>query len=63
MLLAAHVGLQGFGNGDAPGLVLVVLQQRDQGSADREARAVEGVHQLGLAGFRAEAGLQTARLC
>src|SRR5881394_2659888 len=42
---AVHVGTQRFGDGHRAVLVLVVLQHRDQGAADREARAVQGVHE------------------
>src|SRR5436190_15669718 len=45
--LPAHVGPQHLGDGHRAILVLVVLQHRDQGAADREARAVEGVHEAG----------------
>src|SRR6185369_11976043 len=44
-LLPAHVGPQHLGDGHRAILVLVVLQHRDQGAADGEARAVERVHE------------------
>src|SRR5436190_10698369 len=40
-----HVGPQRLGHGHRAVLVLVVLQHRDQGAADREARAVQGMHE------------------
>src|SRR5262249_12778026 len=56
-LRAAHVAPQGGGDGDRAVGVLVVLQDCDERSADREARAVQGMHGLGLALLVAEAGL------
>src|SRR6185437_11451828 len=41
----AHVGTQRLGNRHRAVLVLVVLQDRDQRAADREARAVQRVHE------------------
>src|SRR4051812_28495669 len=42
---AVEVGVQSLGNGDAAALVLVVLQQRHQGAAHGQARAIERVHE------------------
>src|SRR5689334_22187060 len=41
----SHVGPQRLGNRHRAVLVLVVLQHRDQRAADREARAVQRVHE------------------
>src|SRR3972149_5135667 len=41
---AAHIGLQGVGNGDGAALVLIVFQHRDQRAADSDARAIQRVH-------------------
>src|SRR5262245_18614705 len=42
---AVHVGTQRGGNGDRSILLLIVLEDGDQGAPDREARAVQGVHE------------------
>ena len=42
---AAHIGLQHRRDRDAAVLVLIVLQDRDERAADREAGAVERVHE------------------
>src|SRR5205807_2961789 len=41
----AHVGTQRLGDRHRAIFVLVVLEHRDQGAADGEARAVQGVHE------------------
>src|SRR5205807_10040240 len=53
-LLPVHVLAQGARHGDRPVRVLVVLENRYQGAPDGEARAVQRVHQLGLALLVAE---------
>src|SRR5437868_3830820 len=50
-LLPAHVGPQRRGDGHRAVLVLVVLQHRDQGAADGEARAVERMHETRALGL------------
>ena len=59
---AAHVGLQRVGHVDAAVGALVVLQHGDQRAADREAGAVQRVHELGLALRVAKARLHAPRL-
>jgi hypothetical protein len=60
---AAHIGAQRLGHLDRAVGLLVVLHHRDQRAADGHAGAVEGVHELGLAGFRiAPARLHAAGL-
>src|SRR3569623_630840 len=60
---AAHIGLQDVRHGDAPVLILIIFHDRDQRTADRETRAVQGMHQLRLAGLGiAPARLQAPRL-
>src|SRR4051812_21069887 len=58
LLPTMHIGTQSFGNGDRPVLLLIVFHDGDQPAADRDARAVQRVHEA-----RALlAGLPTARL-
>src|SRR5712692_4698500 len=61
-LLPVHVLAQGARHGDRPVRVLVVLENRDQGASHREARAIQRMHQLGLAFLVAEPRLHAARL-
>src|SRR5689334_3098551 len=49
-LQASHIRPQGFGNDDGPVLLLVVLENRDERTADGQAGAVERVHVLHFAG-------------
>src|SRR5690242_7037899 len=60
---APHVGPECVRYGNRTIGVLVVFHHRDQGTADGQARAVQGMDEFGLAGFVvAPAGLQAARL-
>ena len=54
----AHVRPQNLRHIDAAVGLLVVLHYRDQGAADRQSGAVQGVHQLGFPGL----GVAPARL-
>src|SRR3954470_21100873 len=59
----AHVGPQRLRHGHRAVLVLIVLQDRDQGAADREARAVQRMHEArALALLGAEARVHAPRL-
>src|SRR5436190_7461904 len=60
-LLPAHVLAQGARHANSPVGVLAVLEDRDQGAPDREARAVQGMHRLGLALLVAEPRLHAAQ--
>src|SRR5256885_8068610 len=61
-LFRSHVGLQRRRHVDRTVRVLEVLEQRHQRASDRESRAVQGVHRLGLAALRiAPARLHAAR--
>src|SRR5437773_888548 len=61
--VGAHVGAQHLGQADAPVGALVGLEHGDQHTREREARAVERVHQLGARARRgAVADARTARL-
>ena len=60
---AAHVRQERFGDGDAAVGVLVVFEDGDEGAANGEAGAVQGVDGLRFfAVFRALARLQSPRL-
>src|SRR6267378_6447961 len=61
-LLPVHVLAQGARHGDRPVRVLAVLENRDQSAPDGEARAVQRMHQLGLALLVAESRQHAARL-
>src|SRR5215213_10794041 len=59
----AHVGLENRWNRDAAVLVLIVLQNGHERAADREAGAVERVHEARLLlSRRTVAGIHAARL-
>src|SRR3569833_341299 len=59
----AHVGLQDLGYLHAAVAILIVLHDRDQRAAHGETRAIQGMHELGLAGLGiAPSRLQTPRL-
>src|ERR1043165_9187222 len=58
----AHVALQHVGHRDAPALLLVGLHHGDQGAADRDARAVERVHEARAPALRAAARIHAPRL-
>src|SRR5690554_7652909 len=49
---ATHIGLQCLGHTYRAVFGLVVLQYRDQRTTHRQTGAVQGMHQLGFAGFR-----------
>src|SRR5690606_7980535 len=51
-LRPSQAGPQCLGNVDRAVRILVVLHDRDQGAADRDARTVQGMHEFGLAGLR-----------
>src|ERR1700741_4036367 len=61
-LRAAHVAAQSGRDDYRAVALLVVLQDRDQGAADGEARAVQRMEMLGLALVVAEARLHAPRL-
>src|SRR5690606_2129056 len=59
----AHIGPQGLWNGHRTVGLLVVLQHRDQGAPDREARTVEGMDEFGpLLARRAVSRVHAPRL-
>src|SRR5690606_2672274 len=61
--LAAHALTEHFGDHDRTILLLVVFENRNQGSPHRKAGAIEGVHELGLgAWFRTIADVGASRL-
>src|SRR5260370_28692156 len=51
-LLPAHIGLERLGDRDGAVVALKVLEDRDHRAADRQTRAVEGVHRLRPLAFR-----------
>src|SRR5437763_6033344 len=59
---AGHVAAQGGRDDYRAVALLVVLQDRDQRAADREARAIQRMDVLGLSLVVAEAGLHAPRL-
>src|SRR6266542_6993118 len=61
-LHAAHVGMQRGGHVDAAIGALVILHDRDKRAADGEARAVQRMHELGLALCISVARLHPPRL-
>src|SRR5216683_252094 len=62
-LLPSHIGLQRRGDRHRAVVALEVLEDRDQGPADREAGAVEGMHgQCALSACRAITRLHALRL-
>src|ERR1700761_3346262 len=46
-LETGHIGAQHFGNDDRAVGLLIVLQHRDQGAPDRQARAVQRMEEAG----------------
>src|SRR5437879_9528718 len=58
----AHVLAEGGGNLDRPVGLLVVLEDRCHGSGKCQPGAVQGVHELGLAGLVAVSDICPARL-
>src|SRR6266498_317430 len=61
-LESAHIRLQPRRDVHAPVSALIVLHDRDQGAPHRKPGTVQGVHQLGLSLFVAEARLHAPRL-
>src|SRR5438552_9158308 len=61
-LLPVHVLAQGARHANSPVGVLAVLEDRDQGAPDGEARAVQGMHRLEPALLVADSRLHAARL-
>src|SRR6185437_9937385 len=58
-----HIGLERVGHGDGAVGTLIVLKHGDEGAADRETGAVQGVHEAyALPFFRPEARLHAAGL-
>ena len=60
--LDAHVGAEHLGNADRAILALIVLNDRDPGAANGQARTVEGVHEFAFAALRPEADAAAAGL-
>src|SRR5215469_7111106 len=59
----AHIGLQRVGHGDAAILLLIILQDGDEGAADGDARAVERMDEARpLPLLRAKAPIHAPRL-
>src|SRR5258708_17870189 len=62
-LAPAEIGPEGLRDLDAAIVALIVLHDRDQGAADRQAGTVEGMHEPGLLlARRAEARLHAPGL-
>ena len=61
--LAAHVGLEAFGDGDGAVFLEVVFQERDEHARGCNAGVVERVGQIHLAVRTLDADAETAGLC